>query len=381
MISCVDFSRKLSQLDFDTAVGVPDSTFKGLISYFTCRDVFRHVIASNECEAMGIGAGYYLAHKKPAVVYMQNSGFCKTLNPYTSMLAKDVYSVPVLMLVGWRGQPGKKDEPQHKMMGRIMTGLFDVMELEYAVLGESQWENQLERAMHYLMENERPYVIAVKKGLFDDFKMPGTAANDAAQNLMSREQAVNIIVDHTSSNTVIVSTTGKTSRELFEIREQRSQSHGTDFYTVGSMGCASSIAFGVGLADSRKTVFVLDGDGAALMQLGTMATMGHYKNPRIKHILLDNNAHESTGAQPTVSSGVDFPTVARACGYEYVESVDNEQDLKHCLKDLASNRKLSLLQVKVKTGARPDLGRPTSTPGENRDAFMRNFKSNHTSRD
>jgi phosphonopyruvate decarboxylase len=218
------------------------------------------VIAANECEAMGIGAGYYLAREKPALVYMQNSGFCKTLNPYTSMLSADVYAVPLLMLVGWRGEPGKKDEPQHKMMGRIMTDLFKVMELEYAVLEETGWESQLEQAAEYLQHSEKPYIIAIRKGLFDDFKLPSPAESPTA---MTREQALNIIVDHTSADTVFVSTTGKTSRELFEIREQRNQPHGTDFYTVGSMGCASSIAFGVGLADSQKKVFILDGDGAA----------------------------------------------------------------------------------------------------------------------
>jgi phosphonopyruvate decarboxylase len=370
MISSVEFSKKLNDLGFNTAVGVPDSTFKGLISYFSSQDVFNHIIAANECEAMGIAAGYYLAHKKPAMVYMQNSGFCKALNPYTSMLSADVYSVPALMLVGWRGEPGKKDEPQHKMMGRIMLDLFKVMEIEYSVLEETQWETQLEFARQYLNRNDRPYIIAIKKGLFDDFKIPG----EKSQAAMTREEALNVIVENTPGNAVFVSTTGKTSRELFEIREQRKESHGTDFYTVGSMGCASSIAFGVGLADSQKKVFILDGDGAVLMQLGTMATIGHYKNPRLKHIIIDNNSHESTGGQPTVSVSVNFIEIARACGYEFVECVDNPQDLKKCLGHLQANNQLSLVVVKVKKGARSDLGRPTTTPRENRDAFIENFQ-------
>lgn len=370
MISAAAFSEKLSTLGFDTAIGVPDSTFKGLISYFSTQNVFNHIIASNECEASAIAAGYYLGNRKPALVYMQNSGFCKTLNPYTSLLAPDVYSIPTLLLVGWRGQPGKKDEPQHKMMGRIMTDLFDVMELDYTVLDESQWENQLITARDYLHKKNRPYIIAIPKGLFDDFKIPDTAANRAE---LTREQALNIIVDNTSDNAVFISTTGKTSRELFEIREQRNHPHGKDFYTVGSMGCASAIAFGVGLAESQRKVFILDGDGAALMQLGSMTTIGHYKNPRLKHILLDNNAHESTGGQPTVSQNIDFTRIADACGYEYVQSAETEDQLKHALKNLETNGKLSLLVVKIKKGSRPDLGRPTTTPKENRDAFTRHF--------
>jgi phosphonopyruvate decarboxylase len=371
MIAPADFSKKLNELGFDTAVGVPDSTFKGLISYFSSQDIFKHVIAANECEAMGIAAGYYLAQQKPALVYMQNSGFCKTLNPYTSMLSTDVYGIPALLLVGWRGEPGKKDEPQHKMMGRIMTDLFQVMELDYTILEESQWEHQLEMAHGCLSRHDRPYIIAIKPDLFDDFKIPGKDENLA---LPTREEALNIIVENTSPQVVFISTTGKTSRELFEIRAQRSQPHGTDFYTVGSMGCTSAIAFGVALADSQKKVFILDGDGAALMQLGTMATIGHYKNPRLKHIILDNQAHESTGGQPTVSGSVDFMQIGRACGYEYVAGVDNETDLKQTLQHLETNNQLSLVVVKIKKGSRPNLGRPTTTPKENRDAFIGSFR-------
>ncbi len=374
MIASTEFSKKLTQLNFDTAIGVPDSTFKGLISYFYTQNAFQHITATNECEAMGIAAGYYLGQQKPALVYMQNSGFCKTLNPYTSLLSNDAYSLPTVMLVGWRGEPGKKDEPQHKMMGRIIQDLLKVMELEYTTLEEPNWEKQLETAQQQTMKLQKPYVLLIKKGLFDDFKIPNPTTHQQQDALLTREQALNIIVDNTSENTVFVSTTGKTSRELFEIRTQKQQHHGKDFYTVGSMGCTSAIAFGLGLARSGKKIFILDGDGATLMQLGTIGTIGHYKNNRLKHILIDNNAHESTGGQPTISDSVNFPGIARACGYDLTESVDTEETLKKALYNLETNNKLSLLVVKVKKGSRPDLGRPTTTPGENRDAFIRNFR-------
>lgn len=374
MISSVDFSQQLQALAFDTVVGVPDSTFKGLISFFSSQEVFRHLIASNECEAMGIAAGYYLAQNKPAVVYMQNSGFNKTLNPYTSMLSPDVYAVPTLMLVGWRGEPGKKDEPQHKMMGRIMENLFTVMELEYSILNENTWQTQLQQAHDYMRKYERPFVLAIRNDTFDDFKMPKTTSSETLSKLsLTREEAIQQIVAQTPQNAVFISTTGKSSRELFEIRTKQQHSHNSDFYTVGSMGCASAIAFGVGLAKSSRPIFILDGDGAALMQLGTMATIGHYPNPRIKHILLDNNAHESTGGQPTVSNTVSFPDIAKACGYEYTTSVYSTEELQHAINEISTNNKLSLVVVKVKKGARADLGRPTTTPKENRDAFMQHF--------
>jgi len=370
VISPEEFSKTLHQLGFDTAVGVPDSTFKGLISYFSSQDIFKHIIASSECEAMGIASGYYLGQKKPALVYMQNSGFCKTLNPFTSLLSDDVYGVPALMLVGWRGEPGKKDEPQHKMMGRIMIDLFKVMEIDHLVLDENQWQNQLQTARQYIEEKGLPFIIAIPKGVFDDYKIKSTASPYA----MTREEVLEVVVENTSDNVSFVSTTGKTSRELFEIRARNNDDHGKDFYTVGSMGCASSIAFGVGLADSSRVIYVLDGDGAALMQLGNMTTLGHYKNTRLKHILIDNGAHESTGGQPTVSQGVNFLEMGKACGYESVVQVDNREDLHVQLKDLEKNDKLSLLVVKVKKGSRPDLGRPTTTPKENRDAFIRRFR-------
>jgi phosphonopyruvate decarboxylase len=371
MISPVDFSKKLFELGFDTTIGVPDSTFKGLISYFNGHKTFKQVIASNECEAMGIASGYYLSQQKPALVYMQNSGFCKTINPYTSLLSADVYSIPVLMLVGWRGEPGKKDEPQHKMMGRIMIDLIKVMEIDYTILSEADWEEQLVKAARYVAQNECPYIIAVKKGSFSEYSQLPETGPEAA---LSRERVIRMIVEEASEDVVFVSTTGKTSRELFEIREQREEHHGRDFYTVGSMGCASSIALGIGLGSSNKKVFVLDGDGAALMQLGTMATIGHYPRPNLKHIIIDNNAHESTGGQPTVSATVDFMQIARGCHYEYTRYVDNEEQLRDELKRLETNNQLSLLVIKVKKGSRPDLGRPTTTPRENRDAFLQNFK-------
>ena len=380
MISSTAFSEELKRLDFDTAAGVPDSTFKGLISFFSSSDVFTHVTASNECEAMGISTGYYLAHGKPSIVYMQNSGFLQNIEPLHLHDGRRVYSIPNLMLVGWRGEPGKKDEPQHLMMGRIMTDLLKLMELEFLILEESQWKEQLAQAKNYLDTHQRPFVIIIKKGLFDDYTPPevNTDRNEATaadqEELMSREQAIEIIIRNIPKDSVVVSTTGKTSRELFELRARNNQPHGTDFYTVGSMGCASSIAFGVGLAKSDKQVFILDGDGAALMQLGAMATIGHYRNSRIKHILLDNNAHESTGSQPTVSNSVDFTGIARSCGYDEVHHAANEEELETALKRLHSNDNLSFLLVKIKTGARPDLGRPTTTPKENRDAFIRHFK-------
>jgi phosphonopyruvate decarboxylase len=342
MISCTEFSQKLIELGYDTATGIPDSTFKGLISYFTHDNVFRHIIASNECEAMAIAAGYFLSSKKPAIVYLQNSGFGKVVNPYTSLLSKDIYSLPVLMLIGWRGEPGKKDEPQHKMM-------------------------QLIRCHESILDSEEAHALVIRRGIFEDY----SEIPEENEYTLAREWVLEKIVESISPDALFVSTTGKTSRELFEIRERRKDIHGRDFYTVGSMGCTSAIAFGAGLAQDKKKIFILDGDGAVLMQLGTLTTIGHYKNRNLKHILIDNNSHESTGGQPTVSDTVDFKAIGKACGYEFVVTVDDDENLVDAIKGIENNNRLSLLIVKSKRGSRPGLGRPTTTPKENRNAFIK----------
>jgi phosphonopyruvate decarboxylase len=367
MISCTEFSQKLIELGYDTATGIPDSTFKGLISYFTHENVFRHIIASNECEAMAIAAGYFLSSKKPAIVYLQNSGFGKVVNPYTSLLSKDIYSLPVLMLIGWRGEPGKKDEPQHKMMGRIFFDLMKVLELPYTLLEEESWKDQLIRCHESILDSEEAHALVIRRGIFEDY----SEIPEENEYTLAREWVLEKIVESISPDALFVSTTGKTSRELFEIRERRKDIHGRDFYTVGSMGCTSAIAFGAGLAQDKKKIFILDGDGAVLMQLGTLTTIGHYKNRNLKHILIDNNSHESTGGQPTVSDTVDFKAIGKACGYEFVVTVDDDENLVDAIKGIENNNRLSLLIVKSKRGSRPGLGRPTTTPKENRNAFIK----------
>jgi len=371
MISPKDFADQLLNLGLDTATGVPDSTFKGLISYFGHDNSgFRHIIAVNECEASGIAAGYHLVSKKPAIVYMQNSGFGKTVNPYTSLASRDVYSIPLLFLIGWRGEPGIKDEPQHKMMGRITTDLLETLEISYSVIDEDNWKSELTKAASFLNTKSEPYAIVIKKGLFEDFS--ANPKNESPYTL-TREEAVELIAEKANSDAVFISTTGKASRELFEIRERQEKSHKTDFYTVGSMGCASSIAFGVGLGNREKDIYIIDGDAAALMQMGTFATVGHYGNNRIKHILIDNNVNDSTGGQPTLSSTVDFEKIASACGYKYTNTVETKEELLASLKDVDSKNELSLLIVKCAKGSRKNLGRPTTTPIENKIAFMENI--------
>lgn len=369
MIDCKQFGGYLYLLGIDTVVGVPDSTLKGIINFFSVSEEIRQVTAANECEAAGIAMGSYMASGKPALCYLQNSGLGKIVNPYTSLIAKEIYSIPLLLLIGWRGRPGEKDEPQHIMMGRIMTDLLDCLEIPQTVLQADEWEHQLSDAYHHCMQYLTPYALIVPKGLFKEYVCP---REDATTGItLARETALESIVNIVDPKSLIVCTTGKSSRELFEIRERMEDMHGKDIYTVGGMGCASSIALGMALKQPERRVVCIDGDGAVLMQLGTMATIGHYKPKNLLHILIDNQSYESTGRQPTVSKTMEFAQVADGCGYSSVKTVDTVKTLATALKDSMEEERLCLIIVKCTASSRSDLGRPTTMPVQNKEDFMK----------
>ncbi len=378
MLKVEEFTELLIENNLTNMVGVPDSTFKEWISYIGTASGLNHFVAVNECEATAIGAGQYLASGKPSVVYMQNDGFGKVVNPYTSLCAKDVFSIPMLFLVGWRGEPGQGDAAQHVLMGRIMTKLFDVMEIPYDVLTGDIAEDtiKVETAVSYMKKEMTPYALVLCKGLFIAAENSSENIVDdrlAVDGLLSRERLIELILDNTEDDALFVSTTGKASRELFELRKARNNSERQDFYNIGAMGCASSIAFGVASCGGDKPVYIIDGDGAVLMQMGALATVGHYGLSNLKHIIIDNNAHDSTGGQPNSSNTVDFAGVAKACGYKSVQVADGEADVVGKIKELAVIDGPALLVLPSCCGARDDLGRPDVALSELKFTFMNNF--------
>lgn len=373
MIRCEELFDIFRRNGFTFFSGVPDSTFKDWISFLGECGELKNMVAVNECEATAICAGYHLATGKAGVLYMQNAGEGKTVNPLTSLCDPEVYSIPVLLMIGWRGEPGKKDEPQHKKMGRIMIPLLDTLEIPYSILPHDLKgiEREIAKAREYTESNSAPYAIIIREGMFEEYKH----ASGAAQGYeMSREEAIKAIVDCLGSSDVVISTTGKISRELFEYREAKKQGHSSDFYTVGSMGCSAAIAFGIAIEKPEMKVFVFDGDGAVLMQMGSLATIGHYAPKNLCHIVFDNEAHDSTGGQPTVSATVNFEKVALACGYKNAKTARSRKELDDALKKLKPAAGPSMLVVKVVKGARKDLGRPTTTPAENKKALMETLK-------
>lgn len=326
-----------------------------------------HVTAANEGGAMGMAVGFYLATGTLPVVYMQNSGLGNVVNPLLSLCDKKVYDVPMLLVIGWRGEPGRKDEPQHVTQGRLTIPLLECMGIPQSVLSPDDCNP--EQIVGEALSHARNGVSAlvIRKGAIE-----GGAAQfpDSQATHLAREQAIDMVLDTLPDTAVVVSTTGMISREVFEIRERKSAGHGRDFLTVGSMGHASQIALGISIAQPGRAVYCLDGDGALLMHMGAMAINAQVAQGTYVHVVLNNGAHDSVGGQPTAALHVDLPTIARACGYRRVETAEDATQLRNILRSIDGESGTVFLEIKVRRGARANLGRPTTTPVENKRAFM-----------
>lgn len=360
---------KILGADFYT--GVPDSQLKALCNYLIATygiDKNHHIIAANEGNCTALAAGYHLATGKVPVVYMQNSGEGNIINPVASLLNDKVYAIPMIFVIGWRGEPGIHDEPQHIYQGEVTINLLKDMDIAAFVVGKDTTEEDLFAQMtefRKMLEVGKDVAFVIRKGALSyDGKV--TYEN---KNTMMREEIIRHIVDVTGKDP-IVSTTGKASRELFEIREANGQPHKYDFLTVGSMGHSSSIALGVALNKPDKKIWCIDGDGAALMHMGSMAVLGTNKPENMVHVIINNGAHETVGGMPTVAAEIDFAAIAKACGYPNAVSVDNFETLDNELLVAKVKNELSLIEVKCSIGARDDLGRPTTTALENKQGYM-----------
>lgn len=363
------FIEKLRAQGVDCYAGVPDSLLKNMCAYITDHfDAAHNIIAANEGAAVGFAAGHYLATGQPACVYMQNSGEGNIINPIASLTDQEVYNIPVLLLIGWRGCPGVHDEPQHVKQGKVTTGLLNVMGINYEVLvkEEDKAEKQIAKAVKAL-RNKDVFALVIEKDTFDEYKLQNVEKNDLT---MSREEAIQTVVAALGEKDCIVSTTGMISRELFEYRAAMGQGHEHDFLTVGSMGHASQIALGIALAQPERRVWCFDGDGAAIMHMGSMAIIANKAPKNYVHVVFNNGAHDSVGGQPTVGLTIDLPAVAKAVGYKANYSVDDKSELESMLNKVKNQDGPVILEIKVKKGNRKDLGRPTTTPIQNKEALM-----------
>lgn len=364
------FVNTLKEHGIDFYAGVPDSLLKNICAYITDNlPAEQNIIAANEGGAMGIAAGYHLATGKVPVVYMQNSGEGNIINPLASLTDKEVYNIPVLLVIGWRGRPGVKDEPQHVKQGKVTTGLLNVMGINYAILPKDEAEaaTQIKIAVDYMKATKECYALVIEKDTFDAYKLQNVEKNDLT---ITREEAIQKVAASIEDFACIVSTTGMISRELFEARTAWNQGHERDFLTVGSMGHASQIALGIALQKPERKVYCFDGDGASLMHMGNMAITASMSCRNYVHVVFNNGAHDSVGGQPTVGLKIDLCGVAKAVGYKATYSVDSMEQLEAVLPEVKSAEGPVLLQVCVKKGNRKDLGRPTTTPVQNKEALM-----------
>lgn len=360
--------------EFEFFTGVPDSQLRALCDFLMSEYGIgeKHIIAANEGNCVALAAGYHLATGKVPVVYLQNSGIGNIINPVASLLNDKVYAIPCVFVVGYRGEPGIHDEPQHIYQGEVTVKLLEDMDIAtFVVSKETTEEEFFEKLEEFkaLLAKGKQVAFVIRKGALT-FEGKIKYEN---KNSMCREDIIRHIAEHTEKD-VVISTTGKASRELFEIREARKEGHEKDFLTVGSMGHASSIALEIALCKKDRKIWCIDGDGAALMHLGAMALLGSNKPENLVHILINNSAHETVGGMPTVAEDIDFCAIAKACGYKRVLSAKSFEELDKALKEAKTATELTFIEAKCSIGARENLGRPTTTALENKENFMKFLK-------
>lgn len=367
MIAPNAFFHSLKMHGVGFFAGVPDSLLKYFCFYLDQQaKAGSHVITANEGNAIALAAGYHLATGKIAGVYLQNSGLGNAVNPLVSLTDTDVYRIPMVLIIGWRGEPGIKDEPQHMKQGKITLQQLDLLGVPYWIMGaDDNYETIVAAVLSSIQATGSPAAIVVRKGCFAEHPKPVSGQPSG----LLREEALRKLLQHLKPQDVVISTTGKTSRELFELRKEIDELP-RDFLSVGSMGHTSSIALGVALGVPDKKVVCLDGDGSALMHFGAVPVIGDIKPLNFIHILLNNGAHESVGGQKTAAGGIDFRSVALSCGYRHYHQAYDLTGIEDSWQALSDQQGPIFFEIKTRIGSRDDLGRPDLTPEQNKHHFI-----------
>lgn len=375
MIAPRVFLKLLKNNGVSFFTGVPDSLLADFLSCFADSvPKSHHIPAVNEGAAVALAVGYYLATGKTPMCYLQNSGIGNAVNPLMSLAHPTVYGIPMLLLIGWRGEPGVSDEPQHRHQGKIMPAILTALDIPFAVLGNTPEEAQhvLSTAIHHARQKNTPYVLLVKKGTFLSHEKPRSSGSDYP---LGRKEAIGIITDYLSESTAIVATTGMTGRELWEYRKKKAVSHAGDFLNIGAMGHTSQIALGIALQTPGRQVVCLDGDGALLMHMGSLATIGVSSAHNFTHVVLNNGVHDSVGAQPSAGFDVDFVRIAQSCGYKQSLRAKTADGLKKIVASHKTMLKPAFIEVRIRSEAREGIGRPSGTPNARKASFMKFLQS------
>lgn len=368
MLNAADFLCILKHHGVDFFTGVPDSL---LASFCTLLDdehpKNNHIIAANEGNAIATAIGFHLATGKLPAVYMQNSGLGNAINPLTSLADAEVYSVPMLLIIGWRGEPNSKDEPQHLKQGRITEKQLSTLEIPYWILDkETNHAAQISAACEIAIDTQAPVALVIRQNTFAPYT---SKLQRQALSELEREACLRQILQLSKTDDLIISTTGKTSRELYELRNERNELQ-QDFLTVGGMGHTASIALGVALGSPNRRIICLDGDGSLIMHMGSMAIICQQQPQGFIHVLLNNAAHESVGGQPTAATTIDFSMLSKALGYVHYAKAETLSELSYHWQHIDNLKGPVFLEIRLKCGSRSNLSRPTSTPTENKIAFM-----------
>lgn len=371
MLAPDNFFEALKNGGIGLFAGVPDSLLANLCAYIDDHSGPKeHIITANEGNAVALVSGYHLTTGGYGCVYLQNSGLGNTINPITSIADPEVYRIPMLMIIGWRGEPDVKDEPQHIKQGRITPAQLELLEIPYWIVdADSDQDALLKEALETMRTTNAPVALLVRKNTFSPYK---TRRQPVIPSTLKREDALRELLA-LAGDSLIVSTTGKTSREVFELRVEKNQPQ-RDFLTVGGMGHTASIALGAALGKPDRQVVCIDGDGSVLMHMGALPIIGDVAPGNLVHVLLNNAAHESVGGQPTVGDSTDFGAIARASGYSSYRVADSLEAIRTEWDGIRSVAGPVMLEVRITTGSRDDLGRPTSTPVQNKEAFMQAAK-------
>lgn len=354
MVFVENLLKKLLKNKVDFFTGVPDSILKNFSSYLEKYPQKKHIIATSEGSAASIAIGHYLSTKKIPCVYMQNSGLSNAMNPLISIAGKTVYSIPLFLLIGWRGSPKKSDEPQHLAKGKITRNLLRLLKIDHCVLRKESDLKNLNNLINKARKKQSIVACLIEK---DTLISKNKKINKKIHNSILRADFIKEFLELIPKKSKIISTTGYTSRELMEVRKLKKDNKSSDFYMVGGMGHSSSVALGYSLSSKRKT-FCLDGDGSVLMHLGSLRTIGYLKATNLKHIILNNNSHESVGGQTTTASGIDFQKLSSSLGYKSYFKIKSYEEIKTSLKKFIKARGPSLLEVKIKNGSLKNLSRP-----------------------
>ena len=368
MIDPKAFAERLARVGVTFFTGVPDSLLKNFCNYVSSHHIpTEHITAANEGGAIAVAAGYYLGTGQIPLVYFQNSGLGNSINPLVSLCHQSVYQIPMLLLIGWRGEPGIEDEPQHMTQGAITEGLLLQMGISSFVIGSDDNLDIVEIVASEIRGKKAPVALLVKKGTFKQFHSP---TPEKIVYRHTRERFIQKLLGILGAADRVVATTGMCSRELYEARIARGEDLSKDFLSVGSMGHASSIAFGLALASPQHRIICLDGDGALLMHMGALPVIGQTKPHNLVHLLINNGVHDSVGGQPTCALEADLCGVARASGYANVFMVEDLDTFSKCFSSLDDTCGPSFIEIRVRPGARVDLGRPESLPIKNKERFM-----------